>query len=82
MHRTMIAQMAIDRALLGFNDLERSMTLFFSETFHLQSSLNCPKNKQKMEGKKIHDLSARHQILPSCGCKVRELVVTKCKLGC
>ena len=58
-------------------------TFLSRNTFYLQLSLHCPKmNKKSMcEGKKnSRFLSARHQILPSCRCKVHEIVVAKCKL--
>ena len=57
----MIGQMAIAIALLGFNDLGRSVTLtfLFRNRFYLQLHLSphCPKvNKKSMwEGKKNHD---------------------------
>ena len=68
-----------------FNDLRRTVTptFLFRNRFYLQLSLHCPKmNKISMlEVKKISRfLSTRHRILPSCGCKVREIVVAKCKL--
>ena len=81
----MIGQMAIDIALLGFNDLGRSVTptFLFRNRFYLQLSPHCPKiNKKSMwEVKKISRfLSTRHGILPSCGYKVRETMVAKCEL--
>ena len=48
---TMIGQMAIARALIGFNDLGRSVTPTFllRNRFHLQLSPHCPKmNKKSM----------------------------------
>ena len=65
--------------------LKSSLTPTFlsRNTFYLQLSLHCPKmNKKSMcEGKKnSRFLSARHRILPSCGCKAREIVVAKCEL--
>ena len=47
--RTMIGQMAIAIALIGFNDLGRSMTLTFLvvNRFHLQLSPLCPKTNKK-----------------------------------
>ena len=67
--------MAIVIALLGFNDLGRSVTptFLFRNWFCLQLSPHCPKmNKKSMwEGEKnSRFLSVRHRILPSCGCKV------------
>ena len=81
----MIGQMAIAIALLGFNDLGRSLTptFLFRNRFYLQLSPHCPKmNKKSMwEGKKNSQfLATGNRILPSCGCKVRETVVTKCEL--
>ena len=80
----MIGQMAIAIALLGFNDLGRSVTPTFStETYFLQLSPHCPKmNKESMwEVKKISRfLSARHRILSSCGCKAREIMVAQCEI--
>ena len=77
--------MAIAIALLGFNDLGHSVTpsFLFRNRFCLQLSLHCPKmNKKSMwEVKKISRfLSTGHGILPSCGCKGRETVVSKCEL--
>ena len=78
---------AIALALLGFNDLGRSLTLlFFSETNFFQLSPRFPKmNKNSTsEGKKqSRFLSATHltnRILPSYGFKVCESVVAKCEL--
>ena len=74
--------MAIVIALLGFNDLGRSVFLFING-FYLQSSPHCPKmNKKSMwEVKKISRfLSTRYGILPSCGSKARETMVAKCEL--
>ena len=81
----MIEQMAIAIALLGFNDLGRSLTptFLFRNRFYLQLSPHCPKmnSKSMWEGKKnSRFLSARHRILPSCGCETREIVVAKCEL--
>ena len=77
--------MAIDIALLGFNDLGRSVTpIFLSKNrFYLQLSTHCPKmNKKSMwEGKKESGLlSTGYRILPQCGCKVRETAAAKCEL--
>ena len=60
-----------------------SITIYARNTFYLQLSLHCPKMNKKStcEGKKNSwFLSARHRILPSCSCKVREIVVAECKL--
>jgi len=81
----MIGQMAIIIALLGFNDLVRSVTpsFLFRSRFYLQLSPHCPKMKKKSmwEIKKISRfLSTGHGILPSSGCKARETMVAKCKL--
>ena len=55
--------MAIDIALLGFNDLGRSVTptFLFRNRFYLQLSPHCPKmNKKSMlEVKKIQDFCPR-----------------------
>ena len=78
----MMGQIAVAIALLGFNDLGRSVTptFLFRNKFYLQLSPHCPKmNKNSMwEGKKISRfLSARHRILPSCGGKACKTVVAK-----
>ena len=77
--------MAIAIALLGFNDLGRSVTptFLFRNRIYFQLSPHCPKmNKKSMwEVKKISRfLSARHRIMSSCGCKACETVVAECKL--
>ena len=79
--------MAIAIALLGFNDLGRSVTpaFLFRNRFYLQLSPHCPKMNKKStwEGKNNSRFLAakhRHQILPSCGCKAREIVVAKCEI--
>ena len=77
--------MAIVIALLGFNDLEGSVTpiFLFRNRFYLQLSPHCSKlNKKSMwEVKKSSRfLSTGHGILPSCGSKARETVVAKCEL--
>ena len=77
--------MAIAIALPGFNDLGRTVTPTFlsRKRFYLQLSLHCPKmtKKSMWEVKKnSRFLSTRHRILPSCGCKAREIVVAKCEL--
>jgi len=81
----MIGQMAIAIALTGFSGLGRSVTpTFFSRIrFYLQLSPRYPKMNQKSmwEAKQnSRFLSAGHQILPPCGCKVHEAVVAKCEL--
>ena len=81
----MIGQMAIAIALLPFNDLGRSMTpaFLFRKRFYLQLSPHCSKmNKNSMwEVKKISRfLSTGHEILPSCGGKARETMVSKYEL--
>ena len=78
-------EMAIDLALLGFNDLGNMVTptFLFRNRFYLQLSPHCPKmNKKSMwEVKQISRfLSTGHGILPSCGCKVHETMVAKCEL--
>ena len=82
---TMIGQKAIAIVLLGFNDLGRSVTptFLFRNRFYLQLSPHCSKmNKKSMwEVKKISRfLSTGHGFLPSCGCKARETMVSKCEL--
>ena len=69
--------MAIAIALLGFNDLGRSVipTFLFRNRFYLQLSPHCP----KMNKKSVWEVK-RNGILPSCGCKARETMVAKCKL--
>ena len=81
----MIGQMAIAIALLEFNDLGCSVTptFLFRNRLYLQLSPHCAKmNKKPMwEVKKISRvLSTGHEILPSCGCKARETMVSKCEL--
>ena len=73
----MIGQMAIAIALLGFNDVGRSVipTFLFRNRFYLQLSPHRPKmNKKSMwEVKKNARFpSTGHEILPSSGCKARE----------
>ena len=77
--------MAIAIALIGFNDLGRSVTptFLFRNRFYLQLSPHCPKmNKNSMweAQKNWRFLSTGHGILPSCGCKARETMVAKCEL--
>ena len=81
----MIGQMAIAIALPGFNDLGRSVTptFLFRNRFYLQLSPHCLKMSKKSmwEVKKnSRFLSMGHGILPSCGCKARETMVSKCEL--
>ena len=80
-----MGQMAIAIALSGFNDLGRSVTPTFlpRNRFHLQLSPNCPKvntNSMWEVEKNSRFLSTGDRILPSCGCKARETMVTKCEL--
>ena len=82
---TMIGQMAIAIALLGFNDLGRTVTptFLFRNRFYLQLSTHCPKMNEKSmwEVKKISRfLFSGHRILISCGCKAHETVAAKCEL--
>ena len=77
--------MAVATALLGFNDLGRSVTptFLFRNRFYLQLSPQCPKmNKKSMwEVKNISRfLPTGHGILPSYGSKASETMVTKCML--
>ena len=74
--------MAFAIALLGFNDLGRSVTptFRFRNRFYLQLSPHCSRmNKKSMwEVKKISRfLSMGHGILPSCGCKAGETMAAK-----
>ena len=68
--------MTIVIALLGFNDLGRSVTLIFlfRNGFYLPLSPHCPKMNKKStwEVKNISQLlSTGHGISPSCGSKAR-----------
>ena len=81
----MIGQMTIAIALLGINDLGRSVTptFLFRNRFYLQLSSLCSKmNKKSMwEVKKVSRfLSTGHGIVSSWGCKARESMVSKCEL--
>ena len=81
----MIGQTAIAIALLGFNDLGHFMTPTFllRNRFYLQLSPHCPSMIKKLmweDKKNSRFLSMGHGILPSCGCKVREIMVARCKL--
>ena len=80
-----IGQMAFAIALLGFNDLGRSLALsfLFRNRFYLQLSSHCSKMNKKINvenKKKRKFLSTGHRILPSCGCKARETMAAKCEL--
>ena len=82
---TMIGQMAIAIALPGFNDLGRSVTptFLFRKRFYFQLSPHCSKmNKNSVWEVKKNSrfLSTGHGILPSCSCKAREIMVSKCEL--
>ena len=77
--------MATVIALLGFNDLGRSVTpiFLFRNGFYLQLSPRCLKlNKKSMwEVKKISRLlSMGHGFLLSCSSKARETMIAKCEL--
>ena len=77
--------MAIVIALLGFNDLGRSVTaiFLFQKQISLKLSRHCPKMNQKSmwEVKKISRfMSTGHGMLPSCGSKAREAMVAKYEL--
>jgi len=77
--------MAIVIALLEFNDLGCLVTptFLFRNRFYFQLSPHYPKmNKNSMrEVKKISSfLSSERKILPSCGCKAQETMVTKGEL--
>jgi len=78
----MIGQMAVLTALLGFDDLGRSVTPTFlcRNGLYLQLSPHCPKMSKKSmwEVKKNpRFLSTGHGILPSRNGKVRETMVAK-----
>ena len=93
---TLCTKMNSDRAdshfswlvLLGFicpGCLVIPTFFFFRKRFYLQLSPHCPEiiiNKNSMwEFKKISRvMSMGHWILPSCGSKVHETMVTKCEL--
>ena len=77
--------MAVVIALLGCNDLGRSVTpaFLFRNRVHLQLSPHFLKmsKKSKWEVKKLSRfLSTGHKILPSRGCKALETMVDKCEL--
>ena len=74
--------MAIAIALLGFNDLGRSVTptFLFRNRFYLQLSPHCSKMNKKSMWEVKRFLSTGHGILPFCGCKARETMATKCAL--
>ena len=70
---TMIGQTAIAIALLGFNDLGRSVTptFLFRNRLYLQLSPHCSKMNKKSTWEVIkisRFLSTGHGILPLCGC--------------
>ena len=73
----MIGQMAIAIALLGFNDLGRSVTPTFllRNGFYLQLSRHCPKINEKSmwEVKKIQDFWTWNSAI--LGCKARETMI-------
>ena len=78
-------QMATARALIGFNDLGRSVTptFLFRNRYNLPLSAHCAKmNKKSMWEVKKNSrfLSTGHGNLPSCGCKARETMVAECEL--
>ena len=80
----MIGQMANAIAFHRFNDLGRTVTPAFlsRNRFYLELSQHCPKMIKKSMWKVKKNsrfLSARHRILPYCGCKAREIVVAKCE---
>ena len=71
--------------LFGFYDLGRSVTptFLFRNRCYLQLSSYCPKinkNSSWEVKKSSRFLPTGHGILPSCGCKTRETMVTKCEL--
>ena len=77
--------MAVVIALLGCNDLGRSVTpaFLFKNRVHLQLSPHFLKMSKKSmwEVKKISRfLSTGHKIPPTCGRKARETMVAKCEL--
>jgi len=82
----MIGKMTIAAAALpGFNDLGRLVTPTFllRNRFYSHLSPHCPEmNKKSMWEVKKNSrfLSTGHQILPSCGCKAHEIMVTKYEL--
>ena len=83
--RTMIGQMAIAKALLGFNDIGCSVTptFLFRNRYYLQLSPHCSKmNKKSMWEVKKNSryLSPGHGILPSCGCKAHKTIFAKYEL--
>ena len=75
---TMIGQMAIAIALLGFNAIGCSVTDFIYNYLHIVKKWT--KNQCGQFKKKSRFPSTGHGILPSCGCKVRETMVSKCEL--
>ena len=72
-------------ALLGFYDLERSVTptFLFRNRFYLHLSPHCQKiNKKSLWELKKNSrfLPTGHGIMSSWGCRARETMVTKCEL--
>jgi len=82
----MLGKMAIATALRGFTDLEHSVTwpLSFSETDFIYNYLHFVQKWTKNERGKLKKnsrfLFTGHRILPSCDCKVREIMVAKFEL--
>jgi len=81
----MIGKISTAAALLGFNDLGRSVTptFPFRNRFYSQLSPHCQKmNKKSMWEVKKNSrfLSTGLRIVPSCGCKARETMVAKYEL--
>ena len=65
----MIGQMAIAIALIGFNDLGRSVTptFLFRNRFHLQLSPHCPKMNKKINVGSLKNLKISvHGAWKSC----------------
>ena len=79
--------MATAKALLGFNDLGRSVTptFLFRSRFYLHLSTHCPKiNKKSMwEGNKKFTISVLGAVNPAImWLQRRETMVAKCELVC
>jgi len=82
----MIGKMAIAAALPGYKDIGHSVTHTFlsRNRFYSQLSPHCPKMNKKSRyevQKNSRFLSTGHRILPYCGSKARETMVTKYELG-
>ena len=86
---TMIGQMVIAIALLGFNALGCSVTptFLFRKRFYLQLSPQLSPYCSKMNKKSMWEvkknsrfLSVGYGIFPSRGCKAGETMVSKCEL--